>query len=124
MKKKKDLYVEIPEKYKKQIIERFSLKNAIYDKGFGVFSIEIPCPLCEVFGSYGCEDCPLDCLDGLTCVDWLEEIGKQMDCNAFEGANDLYFSDDNIWWPTEDDKEARQQIKAIKKGLYKYVKWV
>jgi len=132
IKKDLDLYVKIPEKFKKEFYNRLDLRrvkkigeanrylSTFYDCG-----IEVESVLCKEYRVKDCRGCPFSVLgEGgcgryLGCREWMSKV--------LEVSYDDFMFDDcfsGIYWSMEDNKEARKQIKAIKKGLYKYVRWV
>jgi len=109
-----DLTVQIPKKYKKALIERFSLKNAKLNSGS--WEIKKPCPLCENY--IDCEKCPYDKFSsmGLGCMIWIRKI---LDYDAI-----IYIWDDCIEWEVKDNKQARKKLKLLNRKAKELIKWV
>lgn len=114
----KDLTVEIPKKYKKALIERFSLKNAKL-KVDGTWEIRKPCPLCKDYRSRGtCRECPFSKFGNMLqdgCLLWTEDL---VQWHVLQ----IYIT--RIWWYGGNDKQARKQLKLLKKKARKLIKWV
>lgn len=122
----KDLTIEIPKKYKKALIERFSLKNAVKEK-IGVvekeeeyiWTINKKCPLCKIFlPPNRCGKCPFIKFGQSGCLKWMEELlGPEPKWRISPGVM-------CIWWCSEDDKKARKEMKLLKKKARKLITWV
>ena len=117
----KDLTVEIPRKYKKALLERFSLKNARKGKSW-MWKIKKPCPLCKKYfnksGKWICEECPFFIFDSafsLGCLNWINDLID----TAF-----IEITFDEIDWYTHNDKQARKELKLLKKKAKELIKWV
>ena len=120
----KDLHIEIPKRFKKGLKERFTLKNAKYDKNRGRFFIEKGCPLCFEYRVYsGCSNCPFNQKYGkFSCSDWIGRvIGSKY---GWEHYMDIItVGTKSIHWLNKNDKEAREMIKTLRKEAKKYIQW-
>ena len=113
----KDLTVEIPKKYKKALIERFSLKNAKEMRRMCLFRIEKKCPLCSDYLVHVCKGCPFRKFSlEIGCIVWVK--------NLIEYPFFIMGHTDHIEWYVQDDKKARKQLKLLKKKARKLIKWV
>lgn len=128
--------VQILEKYKKALSEKFNIKNAKFYKGkFGMsdcdrYVIEIPCILCEVYFDNGCYGCPFarfakngihkrnEIFKPAGCFIWLWMIGL---------TKFLHFKMDEqkfIWFAAREYDAVKEQLEQIRKKACKYIEWV
>lgn len=114
----KDLTVEIPRKYKKALTERFSLKNARKNEELwgDYWLIMKECSLCK--NHIDCEECPFTKFRGNSygCIVWINKI--------LIPHHSFHLHIDAIEWGEEDNKQARKQLKLLKKKARELIKWV
>lgn len=124
----KDLTVEIPKKYKKALIERFSLKNARKVAG-KMWEIRKRCPLCLDFSD--CYSCPFGRFRNLLqtkpnfhiiagCISWMTQL---INLDLYHQPI-IHINACCIWWHNAKDLYARKQLKLLKKKARKLIKWV
>lgn len=129
------LMVEIPKKYKKRLEERWNLRKfkkegIINDRcmftGY-IYANKRSCPLCSDSlavskqGPLKCKECPFykfrsfDPLR-LGCMKWLDLLVGNFSVLSIHAWG--------IIWLMENDEEAREKVKEIRKRAKKYIKWV
>jgi len=122
----KNLVIEIPKKYKKQLISRFSPSN-LHD---GVTKVE--CPLCKDF-RVSCNKCPFgkyliwymrkfkyyDVFSALGCMNWMYTINPAIK-NIFNFADDYV----RVIKKYEDKTSfAKKVLKEFKEKALKHIVW-
>ena len=114
----KDLTVEIPRKYKKALTERFSLKNARKSR-WGTWEIKKSCPLCKDYHIRGNCVCPFIKFEMINvgCLVWVGTLLK-----FSYHFHILHIQ--QIWWDEVNDKQARKELKLLKKKARELIKWV
>jgi hypothetical protein len=103
--KKMPKQLQIPEKFKEKIMERFDPKNAYYDEHEGTYRIDIVCILCH---KYSCSTCPAN-----PCMEWLSN----------RASLPFTLDGDMIEWDESDDKEARQSLNTLIQYFESDVVW-
>ena len=120
----KDLYVEIPKRFKRKLSKRFNPKNAEQWDFMSKRSrrIPVPCALCLTYAKDSCSDCPFYKFQkgDAGCNVWLEEINKDADFNY----RCIKIRINHIWWWQEDNETAMQFFKLVRKKAKKYIKWI
>ena len=116
---RKTIYVT--EKEWKALFARWDLKKVKQDL-WGNFGIKSPCVFCR--GNTRCGTCPLDTfrgdLDPYGCIylarGLVEKYGNLSDFDS------LQLDTAEIYWDPENDRNARNAIRAIRKGIRSAVK--
>ena len=110
-----DLRVEIPKRFKEGLQQRFDLRRARnYSSVWGakIYCIPNRCPLCAYYGN--CGRCPFGKFD-FSCTYWVYLLVEDKCCFSMRG---------NVCWREENDKEARRQIKKLKRKAKKLITWI
>lgn len=114
----KDLTVEIPKKYRKQLSKRFSISNFTYDSFCEDYTNDTPCILCKVYSS--CEGCPFEKFATQYyggCLYWISKIVGQKFIFRMVFLGNLSFD-------KKDKDFMKSALKKLKEGAKKYIKWV
>lgn len=112
MKIDKNLVVEIPKKYRKQLISRFSPSNL--HNGI----IQVECPLCRDFGCY---ECPLS-KPSMRCMSWIRSINYSMR-NIFTFYRP-YIIITYETTKTTKSSLAKKVLKEFKERALKHIVWI
>lgn len=121
-----EYYVEVPKKYKKQILARFNPKNCQenIDGKWNYIQemiIDISCPLCMEFIKHPtCQGCPFAKFGGFGlhgCFAWLTEV-------AHWDWSYLRMYVHVVYWDKNKHKYGLRELKKINKAIKKYIKWV
>ena len=110
----KDLRVDIPEEFKNQLMDRFTPSPS--EKR--VARIDIPCPLCEKFGSKHCEDCPFEQFKASSvagCEVWI--------MTAIGGGYDFVCMAPWICWEVEDEDIVFKQLSLLRERAKELITW-
>ena len=115
----RDLTVEIPKKYRKELSKRFSISNFIYDPWTGEYETYISCILCDKYN--GCKECPFDKLKSRNspgCLYWIRRIaGNKFTHRLLIGTYTMKFN-------KKDRDFIKSTLKELKVGAKRYIKWV
>ncbi len=130
MKNKKGLKVDIKKRFKPGLSERFNLRNArkearlYFIKGLYLYSINVKCSLCRSY-TMKCNsktsECPLKRFENSKvqgCFVWVKEV---------LGTKKVKFRIHNaerIFWSSEDNREARVQIRLLRERAKTLINWV
>lgn len=116
---KRDLTIEIPKKFKKNLSKRFSAGNFIYSKSKDMWINKTSCKLCKKFYKHrwysDCSFCPFRNVHiSYGCIIWISKIIPlgllSLDCNELHA--------------TMNRKQLRRLLNKLKKDAKKYIKWV
>ena len=115
----KDLTVEIPKEYRKQLSRRFSVRYFNHDSFHEGYYNGTPCILCKEYDD--CKGCPFGKFEtnySAGCVYWIRKIAG----NKF--TDKVVFLIRGLKFDKESKDSAKLSLKKLKEGAKKYIKWV
>ena len=114
------LRVKIKKIYKDNLDYRFNSDNAILSEN-NRYIIHKDCKLCRYYRHKSCsKNCPFYKFSNFTavsgCVNWINKLLNSLPSFNCHG--------DEVSWYTNYDKQARQQLKELRKKAKKLIEWV